>query len=201
MVVVFASFVLATDPTVKMLAIGMAFAVLIDASLVRMILVPSVMALLDSRAWWMPRWLEPVVPHLQLEEGSAAPASAAEQAAGRPAAEDPDGPPVVTTVTKAAPEPVTEATAHAATGAAAEPAAKTSARAAAKTPAGAATEAAPRREPPPGDPPPDSPASDGSASDGSASDGSASDGSASDGSASDGPAAPVRGAAGQEPGS
>ena len=54
----------------------LAFAVLIDASLVRMILVPSVMALLDARAWWMPRWLEPVVPHLQLE-GSAAPAAPA----------------------------------------------------------------------------------------------------------------------------
>jgi len=67
MVVVFASFVLDTDPTVKMLSIGMAFAVLIDASLVRMMLVPSVMALLGERAWWMPRWLEPIVPHLQLE--------------------------------------------------------------------------------------------------------------------------------------
>jgi MMPL family protein len=102
MVVVFASFVLATDPTVKMLAIGMAFAVLIDASLVRMILVPSAMALLDERAWWMPRWLEPVVPHLQLEEGSATPASATEEPAGRPAAEEPDGSPVVTTATEAA---------------------------------------------------------------------------------------------------
>jgi putative drug exporter of the RND superfamily len=67
MVVVFASFVLSSDPTVKMLAIGMAFAVLIDASLVRMILVPSIMALLDARAWWMPRWMEPIVPQLQLE--------------------------------------------------------------------------------------------------------------------------------------
>jgi putative drug exporter of the RND superfamily len=75
MVVVFASFVLDPDPTVKMLAIGMAFAVLIDASLIRMILVPSVMTLLDVRAWWMPGWLEPVVPHLQLE-GSAAGAAA-----------------------------------------------------------------------------------------------------------------------------
>ena len=46
MVVVFASFVLNTDPTIKMLAIGMAFAVLIDASLVRMVLVPAVMTLL-----------------------------------------------------------------------------------------------------------------------------------------------------------
>ena len=69
MVVVFASFVLSTDPTVKMLAIGMAFAVLIDASLVRMISVPSVMSLLGATAWWMPKFLEPVVPHLQLEGG------------------------------------------------------------------------------------------------------------------------------------
>jgi putative drug exporter of the RND superfamily len=75
MIVVFASFVLSTDPTVKMLALGMAFAVLIDASLVRMILVPSIMSLLGQHAWWMPRWLEPVVPHLTLE-GSAAAAAA-----------------------------------------------------------------------------------------------------------------------------
>ncbi|HMH91632.1 MAG TPA: MMPL family transporter [Streptosporangiaceae bacterium] len=75
MVVVFASFVLSTDPTVKMLSIGMAFAVLIDASLVRMILVPSIMSLLGRHAWWMPRWLEPAVPHLTLE-GSAAAAAA-----------------------------------------------------------------------------------------------------------------------------
>ncbi len=75
MVTVFASFVLDPDPTVKMLAIGMAFAVLIDASLVRMILVPSVMTLLGARAWWMPHWMEPIVPQLELE-GSAAAAAA-----------------------------------------------------------------------------------------------------------------------------
>ncbi len=50
MIVVFTSFVLNSDPTVKMLAIGMAFAVLIDASLVRMILVPAVMTLLGPHA-------------------------------------------------------------------------------------------------------------------------------------------------------
>jgi putative drug exporter of the RND superfamily len=72
MVVVFTSFVLDSDPTVKMLAIGMAFAVLIDASLVRMVLVPAIMTLLGSHAWWMPRWLEPVVPRLQLEGSAAA---------------------------------------------------------------------------------------------------------------------------------
>ncbi len=75
MVVVFASFVLDPDPTVKMLAIGMAFAVLIDASLVRMVLVPSVMTLLGAGAWWMPRSLEPIVPHLELEGSAAAAAS------------------------------------------------------------------------------------------------------------------------------
>jgi putative drug exporter of the RND superfamily len=67
MIVVFCSFVLNTDPTVKMLAIGMAFAVLIDASLVRMVLVPSVMTLLGARAWYMPRWMEPAIPRLRLE--------------------------------------------------------------------------------------------------------------------------------------
>ncbi|HYY18339.1 MAG TPA: MMPL family transporter, partial [Streptosporangiaceae bacterium] len=82
MVVVFASFVLNIDPTVKMLAIGMAFAVLIDASLVRMMLVPAVMALFGEHAWWMPRWMEPIVPHLQLE-GSTEPAPALEPLAER----------------------------------------------------------------------------------------------------------------------
>ena len=67
MIVVFTSFVINPDPTVKMLALGMAFAVLIDASLVRMILVPAVMSLLGARAWWLPRWLAPVVPDLRLE--------------------------------------------------------------------------------------------------------------------------------------
>ena len=84
MVVVFTSFVLNPDPTVKMLAIGMAFAVLIDASLVRMILVPSVMSLLGEHAWWLPRWLEPVVPRLQLEGSAAATHPATAAAAGRP---------------------------------------------------------------------------------------------------------------------
>jgi putative drug exporter of the RND superfamily len=84
MIVVFTSFVLNPDPTVKMLAIGMAFAVLIDASLVRMILVPSVMALLGAHAWWMPRWLEPIVPRLQLE-GSASAAPESLSAARAPA--------------------------------------------------------------------------------------------------------------------
>jgi RND superfamily putative drug exporter len=83
MIVVFTSFVINPDPTVKMLAIGMAFAVLIDASLVRMCLVPAIMSLLGSHAWWMPRWMEPVVPQLHLE-GSETPAPPEPTLAGHP---------------------------------------------------------------------------------------------------------------------
>jgi RND superfamily putative drug exporter len=89
MITVFASFVLNTDPVVKMLATGMAFAVLIDASVVRLVLVPSIMTLLGARAWWMPKWLEPVVPHLQLEGGDAEPAPPA----GAPRESAPHRPP------------------------------------------------------------------------------------------------------------
>ncbi len=88
MVTVFASFVLDDDPTVKMLAIGMAFAVLIDASLVRMVLVPAVMSLLGSHAWWIPRWLDRILPQLQLEgtieEAEAAPGKSAPMSGATP---------------------------------------------------------------------------------------------------------------------
>jgi putative drug exporter of the RND superfamily len=85
MVVVFLSFVLNDQSAVKMLAIGMAVAVLIDASIVRMILVPAIMALLGAHAWWMPRWLEPVLPHLHLEGSEAAAAGTAQPGGDRPA--------------------------------------------------------------------------------------------------------------------
>lgn len=81
MVAVFTSFVLSGQPAVKMLAIGMAVAVLIDASVVRMILVPAVMSLLGRRAWWIPGWLDGVLPHLHLEGSEAA-------AAAQPGSED-----------------------------------------------------------------------------------------------------------------
>jgi putative drug exporter of the RND superfamily len=76
MVVVFLSFVLQSDPSVKMLAVGMAAAVLIDASIVRMVLVPAIMSLLGRAAWWLPRWLEPVVPRVELEEADQTPVGA-----------------------------------------------------------------------------------------------------------------------------
>jgi putative drug exporter of the RND superfamily len=98
MIAVFTSFVLNPNPTVKMLAIGMAFAVLIDASLVRMILVPAIMSLLGAHAWWLPRWLQPVVPNLQLESAVAVPeprpAAPPEQVATHDPAPKPEPEPV-----------------------------------------------------------------------------------------------------------
>jgi putative drug exporter of the RND superfamily len=92
MVTVFASFILNDQSAVKMLAVGMAFAVFIDASLVRMILVPAIMALLGAKAWWMPRWLEPVLPQLHLEGSAVAHAAGPAGAAGSAGAAGAAGP-------------------------------------------------------------------------------------------------------------
>jgi len=82
MIAVFTSFVLDPDPAVKILAIGMAAAVLIDASVIRMILVPAVMSLLGRNAWRMPRWLDCITPNLDIEGSEhLARASREEQAA------------------------------------------------------------------------------------------------------------------------
>jgi RND superfamily putative drug exporter len=67
MVAVFSSFVMSTDPSIKMLGIGMAVAVLIDASVVRMVLVPALMSLLGATAWYLPHWMDRIIPDLQLE--------------------------------------------------------------------------------------------------------------------------------------
>jgi RND superfamily putative drug exporter len=67
MIVVFISFVADPDPTIKMLAVGMAVSVLLDASIVRMILVPAILAILGDRAWWIPRWLDRILPRLDIE--------------------------------------------------------------------------------------------------------------------------------------
>ena len=67
MISVFGSFVLGDEPTIKMFGVGLSVAVLLDATVVRMMLVPAVMALLDRRAWYLPAWLDRVLPDLDVE--------------------------------------------------------------------------------------------------------------------------------------
>jgi RND superfamily putative drug exporter len=67
MVFVFGSFVLNGDPTIKQFGVGLAVAVLLDATVVRCLLVPAVMLLMGRVNWWMPGWLDRVVPHASIE--------------------------------------------------------------------------------------------------------------------------------------
>ena len=67
MVVVFLAFVAAPDVFLKLFGIGLATAIFLDATVVRMVLVPAVMQLLGDRNWWIPDWLERVLPRLDVE--------------------------------------------------------------------------------------------------------------------------------------
>lgn len=66
MISVFGAFVLGDDVVIKMFGIGLAVAVLLDATVVRMIIVPAVMTLFDRAAWWLPKWLRKL-PDLDVE--------------------------------------------------------------------------------------------------------------------------------------
>jgi putative drug exporter of the RND superfamily len=67
MVCVFGSFILNGDPTVKQFGVGLSVAVLVDATIVRCVLVPGVMALMGDANWWMPKWLEKITPRISIE--------------------------------------------------------------------------------------------------------------------------------------
>lgn len=70
MVVVFAGFMLEDNRIIKMFGMGLATAIFLDATLVRMLLVPATMELLGERNWWLPRWLDRILPTINVE-GSA----------------------------------------------------------------------------------------------------------------------------------
>ena len=72
MVVVFLAFVVSDDTFLRLIGVGMATAILIDATVVRMALVPAIMQLLGRASWWIPRWLDRVVPRLDHEPGAGA---------------------------------------------------------------------------------------------------------------------------------
>lgn len=67
MVSVFAAFVVSDNVVVKMLGLGLAVSVLVDATVVRLLLVPAVMTLLGAHAWWTPRRLDRLLPHIDAE--------------------------------------------------------------------------------------------------------------------------------------
>jgi RND superfamily putative drug exporter len=67
MTVVFLSFVANPSPLVKMIGLGLSTAILLDATIVRMVVVPATMALLGRANWWLPGWLGRRLPHLNLE--------------------------------------------------------------------------------------------------------------------------------------
>ena len=67
MVFVFGAFILENDRVVKLMGVGLATAILLDATIVRMLLVPATMELLGDRNWWLPRWLSRVVPDVDVE--------------------------------------------------------------------------------------------------------------------------------------
>ncbi len=67
MVTVFASFLLGEERVIKLFGLGLASAVLIDALIIRSILVPAIMQLLGKRAWWMPEWLSKILPNLAVD--------------------------------------------------------------------------------------------------------------------------------------
>ncbi|WP_269328945.1 MMPL family transporter [Kineosporia babensis] len=67
MIVVFGAFVLSPDRMLQMMGLGMATAVLLDALVIRCLIVPAVMRLLGERAWWAPRWLQRTLPGVRVE--------------------------------------------------------------------------------------------------------------------------------------
>ena len=67
MVAVFLGFATEVDVVVKQIGVGMAVAILLDATLVRLVLVPATMALLGRWNWWLPGWLDRLLPHLDVE--------------------------------------------------------------------------------------------------------------------------------------
>lgn len=58
---------MASDPMVKVMGMALAFGVLFDAFIVRMMIVPAVMILLGDAAWYLPKWLDRILPNIDVE--------------------------------------------------------------------------------------------------------------------------------------
>ncbi len=81
MVTVFASFMIGEDRIIKLFGLGLAAAILIDAVIIRSVLVPALMQLFGKRAWWLPDWLDRILPRLHVEPAEGDPAPTGEHPA------------------------------------------------------------------------------------------------------------------------
>jgi RND superfamily putative drug exporter len=82
MVAVFLAFVLGEERTIKEIGLGLATAIFVDATVVRLILVPATMELLGNANWWLPKWLDRILPEIHVEGRPAAPPDIAGAPAG-----------------------------------------------------------------------------------------------------------------------
>ena len=67
---VFAAFIPTPNNTIKLFGVALASAVLIDALIIRLIFVPSFMSILGNANWWLPGWLDKILPHFEVEGGA-----------------------------------------------------------------------------------------------------------------------------------
>uniref|UniRef100_UPI00058E2863 MMPL family transporter n=1 Tax=Ilumatobacter nonamiensis TaxID=467093 RepID=UPI00058E2863 len=67
MISVFGGFVFGSDPTTKMFGLGLAVAIFIDATIVRIVLVPATMKLMGDANWWLPAWLDRILPTVDID--------------------------------------------------------------------------------------------------------------------------------------
>jgi membrane protein YdfJ len=67
MIAVFASFIFSGETTIKSMGLAMAFGVLFDAFVIRMTLIPALMILLKKASWYLPKWLDRIIPNVDVE--------------------------------------------------------------------------------------------------------------------------------------
>jgi RND superfamily putative drug exporter len=80
MILVFASFALGPNVVIKQFGLGLAAAIIIDAFIIRTVVVPAIMHLLGPRNWWLPGWLDRALPNVNVEGVDAEPAVAEPEA-------------------------------------------------------------------------------------------------------------------------
>ncbi|MEM7276134.1 MAG: MMPL family transporter [Actinomycetota bacterium] len=96
MIVVFGSFMFEDNRIVKLFGLGLAMAVFLDASLVRLLLVPATMELLGDRNWWLPKWLDRLIPNLNVEGTEPPPPEQPPPTEGTGTVDEPEPEPVLT---------------------------------------------------------------------------------------------------------